>query len=442
MDITLRNKIKESILFYYSLFLVALLLATTQIDNQYLLYVLIGGCVLLFLNPVYIIPVYFISSLANTYFIAGEGVGSGRIIGIILIISGLIYLVRHPQQLNKKNLYYILFISVFSFLSSSFSLSQSYHTFLLFMQYFAVVILLGQFRNVDLEALTKLLVVSSILTILVLGFTLKENLISIQVQRLSTSDDVNANRFAMMVAQLSAVTFAAFLIFKKYKIIEVSFLLIILLAYFMLILSGSRSATIGITFAIALTLFFLFKKQAKRYIFPLLLIVIAGYFFINGLMQLDIPFINRFSIGGMESAGGSQVRLTTWKTLIPITLQNKPFFGYGFGAENVIVLAKKHGLDKTAHNFLIDMFLQIGIVGVTLFFSYFIYLVKKIKKYTTEPLIFIPILILLTALFNGIGETIFPEKLFWNGIALAWLYMNNLRQHKYHKYSPTRLTNE
>ena len=37
-----------------------------------------------------------------------------------------------------------------------------------------------------------------------------------------------------------------------------------------------------------------------------------------------------------------------------------------------------------------------------------------------------PVSLLLAALFNGIGETVFSEKLFWNDIALAWLYMNNL----------------
>jgi hypothetical protein len=123
MDVTIsKHKIKESILFFYSLLLVALLLATVNIDNQYLLYVLIGGCVLLFLNPVYLIPVYFISSLASTYFVAGTGLGISRIIGIILILSGLFYIIRNPKIINKKNLIFILFISGFSFISSAFSL--------------------------------------------------------------------------------------------------------------------------------------------------------------------------------------------------------------------------------------------------------------------------------------------------------------------------------
>jgi O-antigen ligase len=293
------------------------------------------------------------------------------------------------------------------------------------MQYFAIVIIFSSFRNVDLEVMTKLLAFSAFLTIIVLTFTLKENLISIQLQRLSANEEVNANRFAMMLSQLCAILFA-FIIFKKNRLIQLLLVATVLVAVYMIILSGSRSALVGILLAISLTSFYLLIKQTKKYIIPLVLIAILGFIFWEQIQQLDIPIISRFTMEGIKESGGSQDRYTIWKTLIPFALTNNPLFGYGFGAENVIVLAKMHGLDKPAHNFLIDMFLQIGIVGVVLYFSYFVYVFKRLIKYLRQPLIFIPVLILVTAFFNGIGETIFSEKLFWNGIALAWLYMNNI----------------
>ena len=194
----------------------------------------------------------------------------------------------------------------------------------------------------------------------------------------------------------------------------------------MIILSGSRSALVGILLAILLISIYLLGKQTKKFIIPFFLFATLGFIFWEQIQQLDIPIINRFSVAGVKEAGGSQIRFNNWETLIPVALENKPLFGYGFGAENVIALAKMYGLDKPAHNFLIDMFLQVGIVGIILFFSYFIFVAKKLKKYLSQPQVLVPVLILLTATFNGAGETIFPEKLFWNGIALAWLYMNNL----------------
>lgn len=422
-----KSKIKDLFLYYYSLFLVILLLATVSFGNPNLLYVLLIGCVLLFFQPVYIIPVYFISSLSNSYFLAGEGLGITRFIGIILIISGLFYLQKNSNISNKKNIFYIIIITIFIIFSSALSKTGSLDTLLLFLQYFTIVIILSQFKNVNLELLSKLLLFSSIITILVLAFTLRDNLLTIQVERLSTGDDVNVNRFAMMIAQLGAVLFAGFLIFTKKKIFQLFSLILLLIALFMIILSGSRSALIGIIGAMLIIFVFLLKNYTKKVIVPLLFVVVVGYFFLNELDQLNIPSIDRFTKEGVNESGGSQERFGIWKELVPITLSNNPIFGNGFGAENVIALSKKNGFGKPAHNFLVDLFLQTGFFGVTLFFSYFIYIGKKIKKYSSEPLILIPLLILLTALLNGVGETIFPEKLFWNGIALTLLYMNNLK---------------
>jgi hypothetical protein len=419
-----RYSLKEKFLFFYSIFLVILLLATTNNGNSILIYLLIFCCLLLILNPLYLIPVYFISSLANTFFIIGEDLGIGRIIGLILILGGLIYAFKNPQKMNKKNLYYIVFITIFAFISSSFSLTHSFHSFFMFMQYFAIVILLGQFKNVNLNSLTLLLLISSIITILYLAFTLRNNLISIQFERLSANDDVNSNRFAMMLEQLSAVIFASVLIYKK-KSLQTFLILVILLSFYMLILSGSRAGTFGILMAILISSILFMKNQFKKYIFPLLLMVILGYVFFNYIQNLNIPFINRFSLYGIESEGGSQERYVTWKTLIPIISNYYPFFGCGFGAENVIYFAKNYGLDKPAHNFLIDMFLQIGIFGSFIFISYFIYIGKSLFKNRNNIFIYVPIVLLIASLFNGVGESIFPEKLFWNDIALGLLYMNN-----------------
>ena len=124
----------------------------------------------------YILPVYIISSLSSDYFIAGEGLGISRFLGVIVIVSGLIYMLRNRRLLNRNNSRYLFIISIFCLFSSVFSLTGSLHPFFLFVQYFAIVLVLSQFRNVNLETITRLFIISAIMTIFVLAFTLKENL--------------------------------------------------------------------------------------------------------------------------------------------------------------------------------------------------------------------------------------------------------------------------
>ena len=161
-------------------------------------------------------------------------------------------------------------------------------------------------------------------------------------------------------------------------------------------------------------------------IIPLFFITIIVSFFLSELESVNFTIIDRFSVKGIQTSGGSLGRFEIWGKLIPKVLANNPLLGVGFGAENVFYLAKKNGLDHAAHNFIIDMFLQIGIFGVIVYLSYFIFLIKKIKTKLHNTMILLPIALLLTALLNGVGETIFCEKPFWNAIALAWLYINNI----------------
>lgn len=424
------NKIakKEKFLSYYSILLVIVLLAAVNLNSSVLLYILIGGAALLLFNPVYILPVYIISSLSSDYFVAGEGLGISRIIGFVLILGGFIYQLQNNYSFRKKELFFLLLILSYAFISSVFSLTGSLKAFITLAQNIIIILLVSQFRGINLQHLSRLLIISAVLTILILALTLKENLITIQAQRLTTGENVNENRFAMMLAQLTAITFSGFFIFTRKKLHQTIILSIIILSYFMLVLNGSRSAIIGITVAILVIFFYLLKKQTRKFIIPFILLLIIGYFFINQIQLLDIPLIERFTIEKVKESGGTG-RFEIWRKLVPVTLENSALFGYGLGGENSYALAYRNGLGHAAHNFLIDMFIQTGLVGAILFFSFFIYLGKKLKNSLSSPVVILPVMILLTALFNGIGEVIYLEKLFWNGIALGFLYINNSTNH-------------
>lgn len=422
--INLNTKFKEKFLFCYSILLVVLLLASANLNDSILLWILIVCSVLLTKNPIYLLPVYIISSLSTNYFIVGDGLGISRLIGFILIFGGVLHQIKNRSPFNKKHVIIIAIIFVYTFFSSALSLTGALIPFITMAQNLIVILFLSQLRKVNLDTLSKLLAISSAITILMFAFTLKDNLIVIQAERLTTGDNVNVNRFAMTIAQLTAIIFASFIIFKQKKMTQILLLTIVLLAYFMLILSGSRSGTIGISGAIFLVIFYSLLKQPKKFLIPFILILCAGYFLIIEVGQLDIPFINRFTVEDVRQSGGTN-RFEVWEKLIPVTFENSPIFGYGLGGENSYALANLNGLNHAAHNFVIDMFIQTGLLGISLFFYYFFFAAKKLKSSLQDPYMYIPIMILLTALFNGIGETVYLEKFFWNGIALSFIYVNN-----------------
>ena len=420
-----KSKRKEKLFSYYSVLLVFILLASIYFSNTILLYILIAATAILIFNPVYILPVYIISSLSSDYFVAGEGLGISRLIGFVIIAGGFIYQARHNYPIRKKESLFLVFILIFAFFSSSFSLTGSLQPFISLTQNVLIIFFISRFRQVNIKSFSKILILSAIITTIFFAITLKDTISSIEMQRLTTGDNLNENRFAMMLAQLIAIITAGFFIYKEKKIYQLTILAVIFVGFFLLILSGSRSATIGIVGAIVVVLLYQFKNNSKKIIIPLLLLSIASFFFIDQIQDMDNPIINRFTIDSLTESGGTG-RLDIWKALIPATFENSMLFGYGLGGANAYALAYKYGLSHAAHNFLIDMFIQTGLVGVFLFFSYFIFVGKKLVSALYNPYIFIPLLILLTGLINGIGETVYLEKFFWNGIALGWLYLNNL----------------
>ena len=423
---SIKIRLKESFAFYYSVFLVVFLLVLVNINSKILLYVFILFTAFLLTKPMYIIPIYIISSLSANYFIAGEGISISRLLGFILILGGIIYQFRHGLAFKRKQLTLLTIIAVYAYFSSLFSLTGSMTAFTSLTQNIIVVLMLGQIRDINIDELSKLLTISAVITIIILTLALQKNISVVQAERLSIGDDVNVNRFAMMLAQLAAIVFAGLLVNNKSKLRKSVLVISIILSYLMLFFSGSRSATIGITGAIGVVVLYLLATKRRKFLWPAALLIIATLFFVNQIKKLDLPVIERFSIENVLESRGTH-RIDTWETLVPVTFQNKFLFGYGLGGENSYALAYQHGLRYAAHNFVIDMFIQTGFIGILLFFSYFIFLGKKLKRSLNYPTIIFPIMILITAIMNGIGETIYLEKLFWNGMALSWLFLNNIR---------------
>lgn len=418
------SKRKEKYLSIYSVILVVVLMLAQINESTTLLSVLFVGIALLFFNPVFILPVFIISSLGNTFF-AYDGISISRIIGFLLIAACLIAQIRNRIPIKKIGFIFLVIFFIYTLISSAFSITGSFVSFIVFMQSLVVVFLLSQLRNINLHNLSWILIISSVVTIIIFSFWFKENIIELGIQRLSVSEDTSINRLATMISQLIAILFTGFFIPGKNKLMKIILFSTILIGLTLIIFTGTRSALIAIIVSIVIITLYFFKIHTKKVIIYLPLIILVGYLFINQFQEFDIHVLKRFTVEEVQDDGGSG-RIGVWKALVPKTFEDGLFFGFGFGAENVYDLAKQYGFRFSAHNLLIDMFIQMGLTGLILFFTYFFILAKKLLKSIDNPYILVPVMILLTGLINGIGETVFLEKFFWNGIALAWLYLNNL----------------
>lgn len=415
---------KEKFLSIYSVILVFILMFSEINDSTLLLSVLIIGTTCLLFNPVFILPVFIISSLGNNFF-AYNGISISRLIGFILIFACVLYQIRKRTPIRRLEIIFLLIFFCYSFISSAFSVTGTFISFISFIQSLFIVFLLSQLRDINLNNLSWLMIISSVIAIILFAFWFQQNLVALNAERLTVDEDASINRLATMISQLTSIIFGGLLIAGKNKLLKTVLLSMIFIGLILIILTGTRAALISILGSIVIVLFYIFMKYPKKVLIYLPLIFLVSYLSFNQINQFDISLFERFTFEEVSSDGGGG-RLHIWKTLIPKTIEDGLFFGFGFGAENALSVAKQSALKYSAHNFMIDMFVQMGISGLILFNTYFFILGKKLLKSINNLNLIIPIMILLTGIINGIGETVFMEKFFWNGIALAWLYLNNL----------------
>jgi len=420
---------KEKCLSFLSLLLVVGSLIASSFEITFLHYIIFSACFILLFNPVYILPVYLITSLGNNFLSFSNGIATSRIFGYILILACVIYQIRNNFSFQKKHLAFVFTIFAFTFISTAFfSITDSYLTFIIFTQNLLVLVLLSQLRNVNIYNLTNLLVVSSIISILIIAFYFKDEIIAGQVERLLFSEDSSANRLGTMFSQLVIIIFAGYFILKN-KTFKIMITPIIIIGIVLTFFSGTRTASLSLLITIIGFFLLNFRKKFFNFFFIALFLTIAYVSFIDLIPLNDFRVLERFEFDSF-SEGGSNNRINNWIKLVPIVLSESPFIGYGFGGVNGQAFAVSNGLEYAAHNLLIDMFYQTGFLGIILFLSYFLFIAKKLILFSHNRFILLPILILVTAIINGLGETIFIEKFFWNSIALALIYLNNTPQLK------------
>lgn len=412
-----------------------LVIISTLLGNFYLSAILAFILFLFILVPEYLIPIYYLTSLSGI-FIAAPGLGMGRYLGFVLILG---IIVRKFKNNEKIRVPYIIILTLIllSSIYSTFMQNAQYSTgFYAMVLNIIMIILFSNFylTNFDIQQILKSIAFSFSLATLVFSLVIffRLNNYGLGMQRMTILENLNPNAMAIMCAQMGIYLFASSLVLKNKKRIMIT---LSVLNIIMVILTGSRSSLFALFLGIMVTYIIFLKvnrvnisKIFKVFIFSLTSIMLFNY-----ILSLNPYLASRMSLESIIETQGAGRGLVIEKLLYEVIPKNL-WFGIGLGTENEVVhLSQFFYNPYPSHNFFISMLAQVGLIGLIL---YGIFLIKilllGLKNARLDNTLLIPIAMILTGFLNGIGETIFIERWFWNSFALViFITSNNKKNDEY-----------
>lgn len=409
----------------------ALLLAAGTADSVYLylLYVLMP---LTLYRPEMLLPVYFVASLSSNFFVATEGIGVTRLLATVIIIGVLHKIYRVRKGIQKKWLNHCLIIGLLCLAPYIFAYDND--PFPLFVMWLNLLVFIS-ISNLDLEMAEVILLFRDIfaavlITSIFYCMMFVQNPHFLNDGRLTVAEGINENNFGMMMAQLSAFSFG-YMIFTKHKIAKVVCCCSWLVNFIFVILTGSRSALLGLIAGCILsylTLVYVHGNYRRGIlitivIFTLLLPIM--YFTIESSPVLK----DRMTADSVISSGGTR-RWPRVVAEIQYVIPEHPLFGVGLSAINETLAQAPYLSDRgSSHNFFVSALTQVGFLGFLAFMTFYWKIVREvILRLKSNKVLFIPLVLILTAFINGIGEVMYSERLFWNTISLAALCLNACMQ--------------
>lgn len=404
-------------------------IAISNIKNLYLSLIAIVLCLLLINFPQYLIPHVLLTSLFGDYFVALPGVGMSRIVGIIFVIA--IFVLRYKRErscrINRKLFLSVGILSILSLASCMNSITgfmiPAYVLILNFLIMLAVSMLSYEELLEGLDALR----INTIIMALNILFSIISGSAVYYANRLIFHYSLNSNGLGMAVVQLAVILIAT-MYFKNIQQNNIINVLIVLSCIFIIMLTGSRTSLIAILGAIAFLFVYygLFNKDRRVKIQYILIPVVLIGAVLYALNHVDLEMFSRFTAEAVLETGGSG-REEIWECALENVFPKYPIWGVGLGVDNTIVALSGYGLSNNVgiHNMYITLLIQTGIVGAVVFlFIIFSHTVKAIRYIRFTNTMFLPALMLMAALINGIGEEVYAERFIWMAIGMIYVLAN------------------
>jgi len=414
--------------YFIIFFLLSLLFLEIYLDNNKFLILVVLICVPLIIWETWIGILYLFVTASVYYITLFPGISLYRAFALITLFSFLFRVFsKRKISLKRQALFWSILIVVITLLSVLLSISPqaSIIEFLSLLVNIIIFIIIISVPSDNYYSELELFIFASLELILFLGITIYNKGLYIDMSRLSISEEVNPNMFAIGIAQILPFLLSSyFLIQNKSLIKKIIIVLGIFVGVVLLVFSGSRSSILGMVVGINLILYLCNKNdRLKRWL------VIIGFDSLLVFLIFAIQFFNpslfqRFSIESIFQSHFTY-RSDIWVYILQDIIPQHFWFGTGIGGRSVEQALASIGVpgiyQKPAHNILIDTLAQLGVFGLTLFsIFYAITLWKGAKNLSRNPFIIPFYSIFITSLVIGTGETVYFNKLFWISIGMIW----------------------
>ncbi len=380
--------------------------------------------------PTSLIPVLMVTSLSSNFFAAAEGIGAARLFAIAIVLGVTISMIRNRRKINLFWLRFLILIMIATLLTTAINGAVN-------MQALSTIglnlLIAFAFSNIKIDSkeferiLFCVFAAFSIITILIFINLSFSGLQTLFQGRISIDSDVNTNRQAMMCAQLGAFMFgyAVYSPKTKYKV----FCIILgLINFFVCLISGSRTGCLAVILGVMVSVivFNRINKKSLKGIATVASITVIGFLIFQLVVGKNAILAERYSLQGILKNGGTyrwERIICEVKYIIPEHLL------FGIGPSSIYeTLALRPYLAKpgSSHNIIFSMLTQIGILGSAAYVAVVSSAIRRIIAALRRfPAALIPLSMILTGLFNGIGEVMYCERLFWMVLSFSILCINS-----------------
>ncbi len=284
-----------------------------------------------------------------------------------------------------------------------------------------------QFLKNNLMLATKLIPISLIVVLIYFITTGYETSNWWNIGLRMTFEGADPNEFSAILIALGAFSF--YLVFKSVsKLWTFVGIISSILVIYSVFATASRGGILTLVFTTVLTLILFSKRNFKRSILVVFVLIfsVLALFYSN---VIDFDFIyERFFGEHITDISSLTAGRTDWWRAAFEAFKQKPLFGYGGSRSASLWLNfNKYGEAHVMHNLYVEILIQYGIVGLTVFLLIIIRvladlrnLLKLNKNHTTDTTyLLIPFISLATMFFAGLALSWQWRELLWYLIPLC-----------------------
>lgn len=236
------------------------------------------------------------------------------------------------------------------------------------------------------------------------------------------------NDFSAMLIALGA--FSYYLVLKSSsKLWTFIGIVSTILVVYSVLLTASRTGILTLVFTTILTLILFSKRNFKRSTFVILFLIFSALvLFYSNLIDFNFIYERFFGKYITDISSLTAGRTDWWKAAFE-AFKQKPIFGYG-GSQKASqwINFNMYGKAYVMHNLFIEILIQYGVVGLTVFLLLIIRLLADLKNLlklnkkqaTDTTYLIIPFISLASILFAGLALSLQWSALLWYLIPLCF----------------------